>query len=80
MNESSTENAGTEPFISRLPYIVISIPVGQGKALMVFICPFCYVLNAPPSNIVFTALHRCACGASFHKIGHATKSSCKLES
>lgn len=79
MTENSKDKSVTAPIIDRRDFIAMALSPQQGITIMLFICPFCYSIMAPPSGVVFTDKHRCKCGAAFHKMGYASKSKVKLE-
>jgi hypothetical protein len=79
VNETNLDKNINDPLIDRRDFMTLALSPKPGITLFLFICPFCYSVSAPPSNLLFTEKHRCACGATFHKLGYAFKTTVKPE-
>jgi len=79
MSEVSIDKNTGDPLIDRRDFTTLAVSPKPGITIFLFICPFCYSVSAPPNNLLFTEKHRCTCGAAFHKLGHASKTTVKLE-
>jgi len=79
MSDLNKDKNINDPLIDRRDFVSLVISPQPGLTLFLFICPFCYSVSAPPNNLLFTEKHRCACGAAYHKLGYAFKSTIKLE-
>lgn len=73
MNEINSDKDVLNGEVKSLPVNSVVFSTAPGTGIKFDICPFCFAVYIFSKDVINTINHKCACGARFTSLGHATK-------